>query len=354
MKIFYVGAKYDYGRPERGFSYEYRNFYDTLIKMNGGSNEVASFFYDEELLTRNVEEINIDLIKKVEQMRPEVVFFGGGGALDHKTAKTITEKSGAKTLTWISDDHWLFDKFSKHWAPFFNWVVTTDVDALPKYNKIGYKNVILSQWAFNNFVQLPVANSEKKYEATFIGAAHGNRKKLVKKIKKEGIDIMCWGSGWPNGRVSEEEMIRIFLQSKINLNFTKSSGVIWKEFCSIFLHRNYNRKIELSNPKNWADNFRSFFPGVWSKQIKGRNFEITGFGSFFLTEYVSHLEDYYEIGKEIECFKNIPELVEKINYYLAHDEEREKIAKAGYERTLRDHTYEKRFNQIFKIMGLIK
>ncbi len=354
MKIFYVGAKYDYGNPSRGFGYEYRNFYNTLIKMNGGSNDVTSFFYDEELSTRRAEEINKNLIKNVEQIRPEIVFFGGGGgAFDRETMETITEKSGAKTLLWISDDHWMFHKYSKHLAPFFHWLATTDADAIPKYYKLGHKNVILSQWAFNNFSGGSF-NLPKIYDVTFIGAAHGNRKKIIGKIKKEGIDIKCWGSGWPGGRVSEEDMLRIFSQSKINLNFTKSSGTFWKELALIFLHRNYDRSIGINNPRCWLDNLKSLPPSIWSKQIKGRNFEIPGRGSFFLTEYVNHLEDYYKIGEEIDCFNNPRELTAKIKYYLTHDQEREKIAKAGQERTLKDHTYEERFNQIFKIIGLVK
>ena len=194
----------------------------------------------------------------------------------------------------------------------------------------------------------------KIYEVTFIGAAHGNRKNIIGKIKKEGLDIKCWGSGWPGERISQEEMVRVFSQSKINLNFTKSSGTLRKELALIFLHRNYNRSIGINNPKNWLDNLKSLPPSIWSRQIKGRNFEIPGHESFLLTEYAPHLEDYYEIGKELDCFKNIPELIEKIKYYLVNEKEREEIAKAGYKRTLKDHTYEKRFNEIFKIIGLIK
>jgi|WetSurMetagenome_2_1015567.scaffolds.fasta_scaffold195354_1 spore maturation protein CgeB len=353
MKILYVGDKYDYGNPSRGFGYEYRNFYNTLVKMDSGSNDISSFFYDEEPSAYTLEEKNIDLIKKVEQIKPELVFFGGGGALNHKTAKIITEKSGSKTLTWISDDHWQFHKYSKHLAPFLHWLVTTDADAIPKYHKIGRKNVILSQWACNHFACQPL-DLPKIYDVTFIGAAHGNRKKIIAKIKREGINVKCWGSGWPEGRVSDEEMIKIISQSKINLNFTKSSGTFWKELALIFLRRNYDRSVGINNPRRWVDNIKSLPPSIWSKQIKGRNFEIPGLGVFFLTEYVNHLEDYYKIGEEIECFDNPRELADKIKYYLAHDKEREKIAKAGRERTMKDHTYEKRFNQIFKIIGLIK
>jgi len=353
MKILYVGAKYDYGKPERGFSYEYQNFYDTLIKMNGGSNKITDFFFDEIILKDGLDKIDEKLMESVKEEKPELVFFAGIGPMKKETVKEITAKSGAKTLVWFSDDHWQFHKLSKHWASLFHWVVTTDPEAVSKYRKIGYKNVILSQWAFNNFAGA-FLNLPEVYDVTFVGSAHGNRKNVIKKIKKENIDIKCWGSGWPAGRVSREEMLKIFCRSKINLNFTKSSGVLWKELTLIFLHRNYDRSIGINNPKYWLDNLRSLPPSIWRKQIKGRNFEIPGFGSFFLTEYVNHLEDYYEIGKEIDCFRNFKELIGKIKYYLSHNEEREKIAESGYERTLREHTYESRFNEIFKISGLIK
>jgi len=44
------------------------------------------------------------------------------------------------------------------------------------------------------------------------------------------------------------------------------------------------------------------------------------------------------------------DLKEKIDYYLEHDKEREKIARAGQRRTLRDHTYKNRVKDIIKII----
>mgnify|MGYP001617003201 FL=1 len=46
-------------------------------------------------------------------------------------------------------------------------------------------------------------------------------------------------------------------------------------------------------------------------------------------------------------------MIEKIKYYLAREDKRKKIANAGYERTSKDHTYEKRFREIFKIAKVI-
>ena len=354
MRILYVAAKYDYGRPERGFSPQHYNFYSTFLKMNGGKNEVIYFPYDEIRRELGRDQMNKKLLQEAFSEKPDLVFcLIGDDSIKKETIGKITKESGAQTISWCADDHWKFYNYTKYWLPYYNWQVTTDPDMIPEYQKIGYKNVILSQWACDHFTYKP-QNLPKIYDVTFIGAAHGNRKKQVSKLKKAGIDVQCWGSGWTQGRVSQEDMLKIWSQIKINLNFAKSSGILWKELASIFLHRKYDDKIHFTNPKYWFDNAKTAFASLTKNQIKGRNFEVPGCQTFFLSEYVPHLEDYYEVGKEIECFKNIPELIEKIKYYLEHQQEREKIAKAGYERTIRDHTFEKRFNEIFKIMGLVK
>jgi spore maturation protein CgeB len=63
------------------------------------------------------------------------------------------------------------------------------------------------------------------------------------------------------------------------------------------------------------------------------------------------MRDYYKLGEEIVVYENDRDLVDKIKYYLVHEEDREAIAKAGYERTLRDHSTERRFEDIFKMIG---
>jgi len=60
----------------------------------------------------------------------------------------------------------------------------------------------------------------------------------------------------------------------------------------------------------------------------------------------------YSIGEEIALFVSPEDLIEKTRHYLKHEEEREAIAKRGYERTLRDHTMEKRFADLFNAMGV--
>lgn len=81
-----------------------------------------------------------------------------------------------------------------------------------------------------------------------------------------------------------------------------------------------------------------------------RVFDILGCGGFLLTNYQQELGDLYEIGKDVEIFTSKEELAEKAAYYLTHEEERQKIARNGYEKTRALHTYETRISQMIRII----
>ena len=354
MKILYSAIKYDYGNSDRGYSYEHYNFYDSLVKMEGRKHQIVYFPFDEILQKVGKEEMQKQLLETVWREKPDLCFFFlFRDEIKKETIKKISKESGSITFNWFADDHWRFYNFSRYYAPLFHWVSTTDSQAVEKYHKIGCKNVIKTQWACNHFLYKPI-NLPKVYDVTFVGQPHGNRRKVIGGIKKAGIDVRCWGKGWSTGRVAQKEMIKIFSQSKINLNLTKSSGkVSLKSLASIFFKRRLNGSLQLVSPKFWFGNFQAVLAKK-REQIKTRNFEVPGCGGFLLTGDADNLTDYYQDSKEIIIYNNINDMIDKIKYYLQHNEERETIARAGYERTLREHTYEKRFNEIFKIIGLTK
>jgi len=60
-----------------------------------------------------------------------------------------------------------------------------------------------------------------------------------------------------------------------------------------------------------------------------RLFETTAVGSFLLTEYQLNIERYFTPNKHIDTYSSIPELLEKIRFYLKHDELREQMALAS-------------------------
>lgn len=349
MKILYCAMKYNpiFRDPFKGLSFEHYNFYDSLVKMNSGEHDIIYFPFDEIMSEKGRNEMNRELLEKVYKEKPQLCFFSlYTDEIKKATIKEINEKSGAVTFNWFADDHWRFESFSKYWAPFFHFVSTTDSQAPENYRKMGYKNVIKTQWACNHFLYKPI-DVQKKYDTTFVGQSHGNRKQIIKKVRNNNISIYCWGSGWEEGRISQEEMIKLFSESKINLNLTASSG-IWNLktlFRGLALRRS-DGTIVFDSFGKWFNNLLAL--GSYRReQIKGRTFEIPGCRGFLLTGNANNLGNYYEDGKEIVIFNSTDDLIDKIQYYLTHDNEREKIARAGYERTMKEHTYEKRFNSIF-------
>jgi spore maturation protein CgeB len=81
-----------------------------------------------------------------------------------------------------------------------------------------------------------------------------------------------------------------------------------------------------------------------------RLYEATGVGALLLTDRKDNLGELFEIGKEVVAYSSPEEAVELIRYYLDHPEEAEVIARAGQARTLRDHTYKRRMEELLPIL----
>jgi spore maturation protein CgeB len=82
------------------------------------------------------------------------------------------------------------------------------------------------------------------------------------------------------------------------------------------------------------------------RQVKARTYEVPGAGGFLLTEHAPGIERAYREGSEIAVFRDDAELADKVRHYLAHPEERDAMAVAAHERTRREHTYERRMEEV--------
>jgi spore maturation protein CgeB len=95
--------------------------------------------------------------------------------------------------------------------------------------------------------------------------------------------------------------------------------------------------------------------GIMSGKVEGvsqgdetttRTFEIPACGGFMLHERTPELLELYEEGREVACFGSVEELASKIDYYLAHPEERNAIARAGHARCVPAYSYDSRVKAI--------
>jgi spore maturation protein CgeB len=306
---------WDYGDESRGTSFEENSFHAGLRAHPDV--DVTHFDYVALHQSLGSQAMNELLYKTVDEGEFDCLFWVPfTDQIDLNTMRAISDRDDITTIAWGCDDHWRFDGFSCMVAPYLNWWVTTARSAVPKFRAMGYRNVIKSQWAVEPTAYYPL-DIAREIPVSFVGMPHGSRPQIMRWLYEHGIEVAIFGYGW-NGldsRVSHELMLQVFSASKVSLNMSNSSV-------------------------------------MGEQQIKGRVFEVPGCRGLLLTDMADDLASYYEIGSEIVVYDSLEDMADKIRYYVEHDDEREAIAEAGYRRTLAEHTWKHRFDEIFSAAGL--
>lgn len=329
MKILVVCMLHTYGDPKREYSFEYYNFFQVLKTMG---HEVELFDYMGELRALGKEGLNKKLLARVREWQPMAAVFSL--YTDQFEPEAINAlRAHTKTFCFFHDDTWRVD-YSRYWAKQFDYFSTPDLHGVEKYREIGLSNAIYFPFGSNEKLSRKL-NVPKQYDVSFVGGWHPYREWMINRIRKAGINVKVFGHRWPEGEIDQEGMIRVFNESRINLNLSNSAS--------------WDARYLASSPRALINRLRS---KKNIEQMKARMFEVNGCGAFQLTYYVEGLANCYDIDREIGVYADADDLVEKVMFYLAHPELRESIAAAGYERTLDSHTYAKRFALVFQRMGL--
>jgi len=359
VKILYAAQKYDYGNPSNGLSFEHFNFYESLRAMG---HELIYFDYPSVVGELGRAQANRRLETIVQSEQPEVLFgVIRGDLISKRLMRRISGGTNTTTINWFCDDHWQFESEALSWTPCFNHVVTTSQTAQMHYSEHRLTNVIKSQWGANHTLYQPTPG-EKQYDVTFVGQPYGIREQAIETLRRAGVKVQAWGSGWPSGKLDQNELIRVFGQSRINLNFADASS-------------SGQTKLELIANSHAVRSLRNK-PGLWRvwdaaqrlaqwdkqrsdqhqsrppRQIKGRVFEVPACGGFLLTQPAEDLDQYLRPGMDCATFDSLDELVDKVRFYLVHEDERRAIARHGYERTMAEHTYATRLRSIFEQAGV--
>jgi hypothetical protein len=180
-------------------------------------------------------------------------------------------------------------------------------DAVPVYMPEG----------FDQMVYRPM-DVPRDIDVSFIGGAYGFRSAVVEFLRKHGVDIRVYGTGWKTTSVWGEKQIKVINRSAINLGM---GGIGYSE--------------ELTN-------------------VKTRDFEIPGTGGgLYLTSFNPDLALHFRIGEEIVCYRNRDEMLELIRYYLRRPEEARAIADRARQRCLRDHRWLHRYDRVCQLLGIL-
>ncbi|MNI82927.1 Spore protein YkvP [compost metagenome] len=105
-------------------------------------------------------------------------------------------------------------------------------------------------------------------------------------------------------------------------------------------------KIVLNIHRPSDEKYNKNRTGIIAKSINNRTFDAASCEAFQLVDSKEELVKHFEEGKEIISYQDNNDLLEKIHYYIAHDEERKRIAKKARKRVLTSHTFQHRIDHL--------
>ena len=282
------------------------NFYEPLLKI---FSKVIPYDFTKRTTEIGVRGVNEEIIELVRKEHPKYVLWIPARYEFQESTFDAIRKEGSKLVAFFGDDEFKFDDYSKWWAPHLDYCITLDIEAVPKYRALGAR-VIQTLHGSGIPVNVNWSNMREKYDVSFVGSiAKPGREQYINELRKRKIPVHLIIKEWGE-LIPYQEMIDTFGDSRINLNFSRTS---------------HGDRMGL----------------------KGRITEICLAGGFLLTEYAPGIENYFEIDKEIACFHNTEEMIDKVNYYLDHDEERRAIAQAGWKRATSEYTPFHMFSRVF-------
>jgi len=127
-----------------------------------------------------------------------------------------------------------------------------------------------------------------------------DRAQRLERLQREFPRATLRGKGWPDGFVTDAELRGLYRRARLGWNLHNSVG-----------------------------------------PVNGRLMMLPAFGVMQICDCRDNLGKIFELGTEVIGFDTMNECVDATRYYLAHDEERRRVALRGWRRVMSDYTEER-------------
>ena len=260
------------------------------------------------------------LTAQVEHHRPDVLLNQAMDGIDNRWLQRIRPWVrliiGQHAATSLPDD----GDYSG-----YDLVVSSFPPTVEFFRRKGIP-AVLHRLGFDPEVAPPHLEQARPYSVTFVGslsAVHRSRIEWLEQLSALVPELKIWGPGIDlldgssplrrchMGIVWGNEMYDVLASSRITLN-----------------HH--------GDVAPYANNCRLF--------------EATGAGALLLTDWKANLHDLFDVGHEVAAYRTVEDCAQTIRHYLTHEDDRRAIARAGQARTLRDHTYRTRMQELVEIV----
>lgn len=275
--------------------------------------------------------INRDLQRKAEKSQPDFCLVMGGVTVHAESIKKI-KNLHIPIFLWTTDaphpQH-----FSKviETAPLYDRVFCAGTEAVEILSQHGFQRATWLPFAcvpeYHHAVQL--SNSEKNdfaHDLVFVGSYYPNRARLFEPLAD--YDIKIWGPLW--NRLSDYSPIKKkCVDAQLNVD-------VWTKIYSV-------AKIVLI--AHYQDG------KILCYQASPKVFEAMACGSFCLIDDQKDVRVLFREGDHCALYNGPDELRSKVDYYLAHADERRRMAAAAREFVLQNHQYKNRMQTILEALS---
>lgn len=280
---------------------------------------------------------NRQVVKVAERFQPELILFLKGPYVNPDALAALRARTSAIIVNYCLDDFFSLNPKAVtadmgRCIPLWDFIFTTKRYNVSELEAAGARRAIFVRCSYDPAVHYPISvTPEEKAkwssDLLFVGTYEKERAEwLTALVEHVPCNLRVFGNRW--GAVALHSPLSPHLQRRPLIGQEKRLAFSSTKIGLAFLRK--------ANRDTYTD----------------RSFEIPACGAFMLAERSDEHALLFNEGKEIACFETVDELVEKSRYYLGHEQERIKIARAGYNRVIADHhTYADRLTEILNHVG---
>ena len=393
MKVFYIDVD----------SFCANDFIDSLQKysLHGKKTEIFKYAYSNDGKWQDPDKES-DMLHSIERESPDFAFSFNYYPLVSKSC----QKAGLKYISWVYDNPQVA-LYHYTLANSCNEVFLFDSEMYETFASQGIKTVhymplAASTERLDTYSLKSNQESLYKSEVSFVGSLYTEEHNFYERMLPK---LDPYVHGYLEGLIKSQMQIHgyNFIESSLTENIiekmyaalplephkesveTKSylyadyvinrriTGVERTEYLKTIATKHtvdlYTKDASFTSPgiKNhgivkYYDDMPSIFKGSdinlnislrsIKKGIPLRCFDIMGCGAFLLSNFQEDFLKFFEPGVDFVFYESQKDLIDKIDYYLLHENERKKIAENAYEKIKKDHTFDVRVGQILNEAGI--